>query len=69
MTCEILVLQPGIERAPPALQAGSLNHWTTREVPILLFHNHSYTDVHWLLSLGLGYPFSIPFPPRFSQKK
>ena len=24
--------QPGIELVPPALEAGSLNHWTTREV-------------------------------------
>ena len=31
--CEILVLQPGIEPGPPALEAQSLNHWTTREFP------------------------------------
>ena len=29
----ILVPQPGIEPSPPALEAQSLNHWTTREVP------------------------------------
>ena len=29
----ILVPQPGIEPMPPALEAWSLNHWTTREVP------------------------------------
>ena len=29
--CGILVLQPGIEPAPPAWVAQSLNHWTTRE--------------------------------------
>ena len=28
----ILVTWPGIELAPPALEAQSLNHWTTREV-------------------------------------
>ena len=28
----ILVPQQQIEPAPPALQAQSLNHWTTREV-------------------------------------
>ena len=33
---EILVPQPGVEPAPPALEAQSLNHWTTREVPTLL---------------------------------
>ena len=32
--CGILVPQPGIEPAPPALWAWSLNHWTTREVPV-----------------------------------
>ena len=65
-TCEMLVLRPGIECAPPALQAGGLNHWTTREVPILLFYNHSYINVHWLLSLHLGYPSSLPFPNSMS---
>ena len=30
--CGILVPWPGIEPMPPALQAWSLNHWTTREV-------------------------------------
>ena len=34
--CGILVPQPGIESSPPALEAQSLNHWTTREVPIFL---------------------------------
>ena len=31
--CGILVPRPGIEPAPPALEAWSLNHWTAREVP------------------------------------
>ena len=31
--CGILVLQPGIKPMPPVLEAWSLNHWTTREVP------------------------------------
>ena len=30
-----LVPRPGIEPRPPALGAWSLNHWTTREVPVL----------------------------------
>ena len=29
-----LVTQPGIEPLPPALEAWSLNHWTTRKVPL-----------------------------------
>ena len=32
----ILVPQPGIQTAPPALEVQSLNPWTTREVFILL---------------------------------
>ena len=32
--CGILVPQPGIEPAPPAVEAQSPNHWTAREVPI-----------------------------------
>ena len=31
--CGILAPKPGIEPAPPALEAQSLNHWTAREVP------------------------------------
>ena len=32
--CGILVPQAGIEPRPLALVAWSLNHWTTREVPV-----------------------------------
>ena len=32
----MLVPQPGIEPGPPALEAQSLNHWTTWEVPGIL---------------------------------
>ena len=32
-TCGLLVTQPRIEPAPPALEGQSLKHWTTREVP------------------------------------
>ena len=31
--CSFLVPQPGIKPVPPAVEAWSLNHWTTREVP------------------------------------
>ena len=31
--CGISVPWPGIEPVPPAVEAQSLNHWTTREVP------------------------------------
>ena len=31
---EILVYEPGIETMPPAGEVWSLNHWTSREVPM-----------------------------------
>ena len=31
----MLVLWPGMEPEPFAVEVGSLNHWTTREVPDL----------------------------------
>ena len=31
MACKILVPQPVIKPGPPAVEAQSLNHWTTRE--------------------------------------
>ena len=34
--CGALVPPPGIKPMPPALGAWSLNHWSSREVPILL---------------------------------
>ena len=33
--CRILVPWSEIKPAPPALEAQSLNHWTTREVPVM----------------------------------
>ena len=48
---------PGIEPGPPALGAGSLSHWTTREVPILWLLNsslwlsfpvHSFISIYWV---------------------
>ena len=32
--CEMLVLQPEIELAPPTVEAQNLNYWTAREVPL-----------------------------------
>ena len=34
VACGILVPRPGIWPMPPALEVWSLNHWTTREVPV-----------------------------------
>ena len=36
-TCGILVRQPGIKPALPAVKAQSLNHWTSREVTGSMF--------------------------------
>ena len=33
IVCRILVPWPGIELVPPAVEAQSPNHWTTREFP------------------------------------
>ena len=33
MACGVLVPQSGIEPVPPALEAWSLSHWTSREIP------------------------------------
>ena len=35
--CGISVPRPGIEPAPPAVEAWNLNHWIAREVPIFFF--------------------------------
>ena len=40
--CEILVPRPGIEPMPPAVEGRSLNHWTTREGPPVLFELSQY---------------------------
>ena len=34
VTCRILVPWPGIKPGPPAVEAWSPNHWTTREFPV-----------------------------------
>ena len=34
VACRILVPWPGIEPRLPTVEAQSLNHWTTREVPV-----------------------------------
>ena len=46
VACGILVPQPGIKPVPPALEAQSVNHWTTRGVPVVCFKYSSvYTSV------------------------
>ena len=38
--CGILVPWPGIEPGPPAVEAQSPNHWTSREFPLSTFWKH-----------------------------
>ena len=37
MACEILVPLPGTEPVTPGVEAWSLNHWTAKEIPVVLF--------------------------------
>ena len=43
-TCKILVLYPGMEPMTPAMEAQSLNHWTTRGIPTEDFESSKMTD-------------------------
>ena len=42
MACGILVPRPGIEPLPPAMEAQTLNHWTTREFPVFDFKSDHF---------------------------
>ena len=47
----ILVPWPGIEPVPPAVEALSLNHWTTREIPLSMYFRHRGSELifgHWV---------------------
>ena len=59
IACEILVPQLGMELKPLALEAQSLNHWTTREVPSGSF---SKDNARW------GWPSPRAGPPSPSLK-
>ena len=55
---KILVPRPGIEPMPPALEARSLNPWTTREVPRMLdidmYHEKKIMEGDESMFLGAG---------------
>ena len=57
--CRILVPQPGMEPMPPAVEACSLNHSTTREVPLRVLY---YCDVHHLARKLNGVPLLSTLP-------
>ena len=48
----ILVPRLGIEPAPPAVEGWSLNHWTAREVPWVVYFRHFKTGkcMAWVLA-------------------
>lgn len=50
----ILVPWLGIEPVPLVLKAGNFNHWTSREVPILLLKNFHLFKTYWVLSTVLS---------------
>ena len=56
VACGILVSWPGTEPVPCTLEAQSLNHWTTREVPPLGFFkillDFLYTSFAWTFLEG-----------------
>ena len=43
VACGILVFQPGLSPAAPAVEAQSLN-WTARQVPTYTLDSHNYVD-------------------------
>ena len=43
--------RPGIEPAAPAVEAGSLNHWTTREVHHLLIYIETRSNLKYFLKM------------------
>ena len=58
--CQILVPWSGIEPAPPAVEAWSLNHWTAREVPVICgLFDDSHSDRCEVIS-HCGFDLNIP---------
>jgi len=47
MACGILVPQPGMKPAPPAVEAWSLKNWTARKVPTHTSVQHCMRNFSW----------------------
>ena len=68
VACRILALQQGMKPMPPALEAWSLNHWATREVPripeflTILFWSLLFWDLVLMLILT-SRPHMTVLPP------
>ena len=54
MTCGMLVLGPGMEAVPPALEAWNFNHWTIREIPKVLCFFLKSLENSLILKVGYG---------------
>ena len=59
MACRILVPQPGTKPTLPAVEAQSLNHWTSREVSLADFKTHCRKTY----CIAQGTLFSVIWPP------
>ena len=69
--CEILASQPGTKTTPLALEAQSLNHWTTREVPMFdsLFQFYSLACQETMRDIYIIFYFLVKiflFPNYFT---
>ena len=68
MACGILVPQPETEPGPSAVRAQSPNHWTTRELPVIIFklllikHKFWVTDRHSHSGLSDSGSIDLPSP-------
>ena len=47
VACGISVPWPGIEPMTPPMEAWSCNHWSTREVPPILWVSFPFLDIFW----------------------
>ena len=74
LNCSMWDLVPwlGIEPRPPALGVQSLNHWTTREIPLHLLlkwlESHSQGADTWVTTEG-NLPFRLFFDHHGAQKR
>ena len=64
LACRILVPRPGVEPAPAAVEVQSLNHWTTREVPVPECFKYSQSYCIKFHQCGVYYKISTLKTPR-----
>ena len=59
IACSILVPWPGIKPSPPAMEALTLNLWTTREVPTLVIFKGHYAPNDLISELTQQFDISV----------